>query len=283
MSKRIFSLNDLTPSQADRFRGYRYGLIGVWDPAAARWLPNYKDLYVVHVEGGDVKSGRYFDAVGAEQWLPRPIFDKMRRFGLLEKTEPRTDAHGQAYTYSAWGLEFLIQGYTDLSAVPSAAARSDLQWIRESADEEFYDGDAHPFILKERNSTLLVDQIDAETGADSIGMLVTPEATLAVVYDARGLRITDVLVEHAFHGQFGSWLEPFVMNPQGRRPVTAEDLEPGLRLADLFHVPREQLFQDEALIDDIIQRHTSIFKPRPGIIPQVRSDVVVRRPPGPFH
>jgi hypothetical protein len=283
LSKRIFSLEDITQSQADRFRGYRYGLVGVWDPAAPRWMPNFKDLYLVYVEGPDLKSGRYFGADGDEHWLPRPIFDKMRRFGLLEETSPRTDVIGRAFTYSAWGLEFLVEGFTDLSVTPPTEVQAALDSIRATADVEFQDGGSPPFLIKERNSTLLVDQIDVDTGADVIGMLVTPEATLAVVYDERGLRITDVLVEHEARGQLASWIETFVMNPQSRRPITAADLEQGIRLADLFNLPRERIFQDEALVDDIIQRHTSIFNPRPGIIPQVQSDVVVRRPPGPFH
>lgn len=99
--------------------------------------------------------------------------------------------------------------------------------IRDRADEEFHEGASHPFILRERNSTLLVDEIDARTGADRIGMLVTPEATLAVAYDKGGLRITDVLVEHDFRDPNGSWLQPFVFNPASRPPISADDMEPG--------------------------------------------------------
>lgn len=283
MTKRSFSLADFTPSQADRFRGYRYGLIGVWDPAYPRWMPNYKDAYLVYAADGDQKAGRYLDADGNEHWLPRAIFDKMHRVGLLEETEPRTDVPGKALTYSGWGLDFLITGHTDLTRDPPIEVMHYLRMIREQADEEFHDGNIHPFMLRERNSTLLVDEIDASTGADRIGMLVTPVATLAVAYDKYGLRITDVLVEHNFRGRFGSWLEDFVFNPASRRPISAEDLEPAIRLADLFNVPRERIHQDEAILDDIMQRRTCIFNPRRGVIPQVPAVVVVYRPPGPAH
>lgn len=283
MTKPSFSLADFTPSQADRFRGYRYGLIGVWDPAYPRWMPNYKDAYLVYTSDGDQKSGRYLDADGKEHWIPRAIFDKMHRAGLLEETEARTDVLGKALTYSGWGLDFLITGHTDLTSSPPIEVMQYLRMIRDRADEEFYEGTSRPFILRERNSTLIVDEIDTPTGADRIGMLVTPEATIAVAYDKQGLRITDVLVEHDFRDPFGSWLEPFVFNPASRRPITVEDLEPGIRLADLFNVPRESIHQDEAILDDIMQRRTCIFNPRRGVIPQVRADVVVHRPPGPAH
>jgi hypothetical protein len=283
MTKRSFSLADFTPSQADLFRGYRYGMIGVWDPAYPRWMPNYKDAYLVHATAGDQMPGRYFDADRNEHWLPPAIFDKMWRFGLLEETEARTEAFfGKALTYSGWGLDFLITGHTDLNKSPPVEVLDYLQMIRDRADEEFHGGNSPPFILRERNSTLLVDEIDTAFGADRIGMLVTPEATLAVAYDRRGLRITDVLVEHGLNDP-ASWLERFVYDPASRHPVTVDDLGPGIRLADLFGVPRERIHQDEALLDDIMQRRTCIFNPRRGVIPQVRADVLVHRPPGPAH
>jgi hypothetical protein len=207
----------------------------------------------------------------------------MHRAGLLEETEARTDVPGKALTYSGWGLDFLITGHTDLTRSPPTEVLEYLRMIRDRADEEFHEGASHPFILRERNSTLLVDEIDARTGADRIGMLVTPEATLAVAYDKGGLRITDVLVEHDFRDPNGSWLQPFVFNPASRPPISVDDMEPGIRLADLFNVPRERIHQDEAILDDIMQRRTCIFNPRRGVMPQVQADVVVYRPPGPVH
>lgn len=278
MPKKYISMKDFGTEQAERIGIYRSMHFGVQRPAKPRHLPDFRDAcvlidYTTHDRG----LGRRLN--GKWTAMSNGLIKKLCNFGLMESHRLQSDKgeNVQAMILNAHGMELLLRGNVDTTAPPSTSATRAYDVIRNSVNRS--QTLSNGIDLKQRSSTIDVDDIDFEAGAKSIGVFMNYAGFIAAAYDGYGVRITDVFIQD-FEPSDQDW-KWNVAQDQNEYPIKDYDLIPALRLAGLLNVPEDKIFYDEKLANDIWNYESFDYPGRVSLNPYLTKSKAKERPRSP--
>lgn len=266
MPKKQVSMKDFGTEQAERIGIYRSIHFGIRRPSKPRHIPDFREACVL-VDPAEQGRGLGRRLNGSHTAMSNGLIQKLSTFGLMDTYRVRYEngKEVQALILNAHGLELFFKGKVDTTTAPSATSSRVYAAILETIrrNQVLSNG----IDLKQRNSTVDVDEVEFATDAKSIGVYVNGAGFMATAYDSHGVRITDVFIQNFEPGD-REWKWK-VTQDQNEYPIKPDDLEPALRLAQLLNVREDKLFLDDKLAGDMWNSETFDYAGRVCLSPHL--------------